>query len=275
VINALTFDVEDWFQAENLQSRCPFEKWDTFESGVEKNTENILALLKEYKQKATFFILGWAAEKNPGLVKRIHNEGHEIASHGYRHQIIYKISPRDFRRDLERSKKLLEDILGTKIIGYRAPNFSITKESQWAIDVLKEMEFQYDSSIFPTSFHDRYGFKGVDNARPFKFENGLLEFPLTTYRFLHMNFPLAGGGYFRLLPYGLLRSLYSQLNKEGERFIFYLHPWELDREQPRVKIKAQYYLRHYVNIDKTEGKLRQLLNEFQFQPLKSLLNQYR
>lgn len=271
MINGLSFDVEDWFQVENLRSICPFEKWDSYELRVEENTDLILDLLARYNTKATFFILGWIAEKKPALVKRIYEQGHEIASHGYKHSIVYSLSPSEFENDLLKSKNILEELTNQPIIGYRAPNFSITQKSLWAIDILVKHGFRYDSSIFPISFHDRYGFEGINSIDCFKFENGLQEFPLTVYKFCKINFPLAGGAYFRFIPYKIFKLMLRKINKEGRNFIFYLHPWELDENQPKVKMKKKYYIRHYTNLGKVGAKLKLLLEDFRFQSLKNLL----
>jgi len=272
MINGLSFDIEDWFQVENLREACPIEKWDIYELRVEKNVSKILELLSSRDTKATFFILGWIAERLPGLVKEIAKLGHEIASHGYKHEIVYRLTPNAFREDLMKSKKILENLCGAEVIGYRAPNFSITKDSLWAIDILKESGFLYDSSIFPTSFHDRYGFEGIQNSDFIKFENDLREFPLTTYKLLHTDFPVGGGAYFRFIPYGIFKFILNRINRNGKSFIFYLHPWELDKDQPRLKVNWNYYIRHYTNLDKTEYKLKMLLRDFKFQPLNSFLN---
>jgi polysaccharide deacetylase family protein (PEP-CTERM system associated) len=240
---------------------------------VINNTRRILKLLEKYQTRATFFILGWVAEKCPSLIREIATEGHEIASHGYGHELIYKQTPEAFYADIQQSKGILESITGKPVIGYRAPSFSITPKSQWAIDILKDLGFDYDSSIFPTSFHNRYGFNGKSSL-PFQFENGLFEIPLSTYRLGGANFPLAGGGYFRLFPYGYFRYFFQRLNKQGKPVVFYLHPWELDPEQPRMNIRFNYRLRHYVNLDKTENRLEKLLKEFRFVPLIDLTKHY-
>jgi len=271
MINGLSFDIEDWFQVENLREACLPDKWDSYELRVEKNTDILLELLEKYNHKATFFILGWIAEKKPNLIKKIASLGHEIASHGYKHEIVYRLTPDDFRRDLMISKKILEDLTGVEVIGYRAPNFSITKDSLWAIDILKELNFKYDSSIFPISFHDRYGFNGIKDNSFFKFDNGLQEFPLTIYKFAGINFPVGGGAYFRFIHYRIFKFMLRQINEKGKEFIFYLHPWELDKEQPRVKVNTACYMRHYINLGKTNDKLISLLKDFRFQPLKNLL----
>ncbi|MFH1642293.1 MAG: XrtA system polysaccharide deacetylase [Nanoarchaeota archaeon] len=271
MINGLSFDIEDWFQVENLKGVCPYHEWNKFESRVERNTDIILELLSRYQHKATFFILGWVAERKPGLVKRIAKEKHEIASHGYKHELVYRISPETFRDDLKLSKKILEEVTGTKIIGYRAPNFSITNDSLWALDILAELGFSYDSSIFPTSFHDRYGFDGIKENTISIFPNGLFEFPLTVWKVGKLNFPLGGGAYFRLLPYNVFRCLLKKINNSEKNFIFYLHPWELDEHQPRMRVNLKYRFRHYINLDKTQSKLKKLLDDFNFQPLKNFL----
>jgi polysaccharide deacetylase family protein (PEP-CTERM system associated) len=273
VLNGLSFDIEDWFQVENLKEVISCKDWDCCELRVIQNTRRILRLLSNYETHATFFILGWVAEKCPSLIKEIADNGHEIASHGYGHELIYKLTPESFYKDLQRSKEVLESITSNQVIGYRAPSFSITPESDWAIDVLKDLGFAYDSSIFPTSFHNRYGFNGASSL-PFRFGNGLLEIPLSTYRFGKANFPLAGGGYFRLFPYAYFRHFFQRLNKQGRPIVFYLHPWELDPGQPKMKVRFNYRLRHYINLEKTEKRLENLLGDFKFVPLINLVNHY-
>jgi polysaccharide deacetylase family protein (PEP-CTERM system associated) len=273
VLNGLSFDIEDWFQVENLKEVISCGDWECCELRVVQNTRKILRLLDQCQTRATFFILGWVAEKCPTLIKEISAEGHEIASHGYGHELVYKLTPEEFYLDIERSKKILESITDKPLLGYRAPSFSITPKSKWAIDVLKDLGFIYDSSIFPTSFHNRYGFNGI-SCLPFRFGNGLLEIPLSTYRFGGANFPLAGGGYFRLFPYVYFRHFFQRLNKQGKPIVFYLHPWELDPEQPRMNIRLNYRFRHYVNLEKTEDKLKKFLGEFRFIPLCELVEHY-
>jgi polysaccharide deacetylase family protein (PEP-CTERM system associated) len=273
VLNGISFDIEDWFQVENLKEVISCNDWNGCDLRVVQNTRRILRLLSKHQTCATFFVLGWIAERCPSLVKEIAAEGHEIASHGYGHELIYKLTPEAFYNDLGRSKEILESITAKQVLGYRAPSFSITPKSEWAIDVLKDLGFTYDSSIFPTSFHNRYGFNGI-SCLPFRFGNGILEIPLSTYRLGGANFPLAGGGYFRLFPYTYFRHFFQRLNKQGKPIVFYLHPWELDPEQPRLKIRLNYRLRHYVNLKKTEKRLEKLLKEFRFVPLIDLVNQY-
>lgn len=264
--NALSFDIEDWFQVENLKTAIARDQWDSLELRVETNTHKILALLREANARATFFILGWVAERCPELVREIDRDGHEVASHGYGHGLVYDMTPEAFREDLLRSKKILEDIVKKPVTGYRAPSFSITPRNLWALEILKETGFDYDSSVFPVSMHDRYGFPGC-STRPFLWPNGLVEIPLSVYRIGRLSLPAAGGGYFRLLPYGYFRRIFTRLNRCNEAVTFYMHPWELDPGQPRVRVPWFYRFRHYVNLSEAEGRLRRLLRDFRFTTL--------
>ena len=273
VLNSLSFDIEDWFQVENLKEAISLDQWESCELRVVQNTRKILRLLTEHQTLATFFILGWVAERCPGLIEEIAGSGHEIASHGYGHELVYKLTPEAFYADVRLSKDILESITGSPVIGYRAPGFSITPKSRWAPEVVKHAGFRYDSSIFPTSFHNRYGFNGTCRL-PFQFRNGLAEIPLSIYSFAGANFPLAGGGYFRLFPYSYFQLFFRRMNKQGKPIVFYLHPWELDPEQPRIKVRLNYRLRHYVNLEKTENRLEKLLKDFRFVPLKVLVDHY-
>jgi polysaccharide deacetylase family protein (PEP-CTERM system associated) len=266
--NALSFDIEDWFQVENMKSAIPFSGWDTLELRVVRNTERILKILRDSDTRATFFVLGWVAERCPALVKEIAGGGHELASHGHAHDLVYNLTPEQFREDIRKSKETIESITGKKIYGYRAPSFSITKESLWALDILKDEGYTYDSSIFPVSFHDRYGFDGCKTG-PFRWPNGLMEVPLTVYRIKGKALPLAGGGYFRLLPYMYFKYFFKKINAKNERFTFYLHPWEIDPGQPRIKLPMTYRFRHYVNLKGTEGYLLKLLRDFRFDSILS------
>jgi len=273
IINGLSFDIEDWFQVENLKGAISADSWDRCDLRVVENTRRILRILERSDTKATFFILGWIAERCAGLVEEIAAAGHEIASHGYSHELIYKLDASAFARDLGRSKSVIEAITGRPVRGYRAPSFSLTPETGWALDVLRELDFSYDSSVFPTSFHDRYGFKGSSRF-PFRHRNGLVELPLSTVRIRRFNLPAAGGGYFRLFSYILFRHLGLSINREGKPMIFYLHPWELDPGQPRLPIRRDYRFRHYVNLDRTEPRLERLLKEFPFEPLGELAERF-
>jgi len=261
--NALSFDIEDWFQVENLKAAIPRDKWDGMELRVETNTRRILALLRERGAKATFFVLGWIADHCAQLIIDIDREGHEVASHGYGHQLVYQMTPDAFRDDVVKSKRILEDLVQKPIVGYRAPSFSITPQTLWALDILNDAGYRYDSSIFPVSFHDRYGFQGA-SPRPFVWPNGLMEIPLAVYQIGNYSLPAAGGGYFRFFPYRYFLHAFTRLNRNRQAFLFYLHPWEIDPGQPRVQVSWFYGFRHYVNLHRTEGRLRRLLQDFTF-----------
>ena len=269
MLNALSVDVEDYYQVSGFEKAVRFEDWGRCESRVEWNTHRVLDLLDDHKAKATFFVLGWVAERNPELVRIISKRGHEVASHGYSHRLIYTQTPSQFREETRRAKKIVEDIIGRSIIGYRAASYSIIAESLWALDVLAEEGFQYDSSIFPIR-HDRYGIPG--HERFFHVLNGnghlpIAEVPLSTFRIAGLNIPVAGGGYFRLLPYAVTHLALLYLNRhEGQPGIFYFHPWEIDPDQPRIPANWMSRFRHYTNLGRMENKLRKLLANFSFAP---------
>ena len=274
--NVLSVDVEDYFQVAALSETIKVEEWSQITPRVENNTRRLLDLFDKHEVKATHFILGWVAEKFPELVKEIDSRGHEVASHGYSHQLVYDQTPEVFRDETARSKDLLEDILGKPVNGYRAASYSITKKSLWALDILCEIGFKYDSSIFPIR-HDRYG---IPDAKllPHRLRtpngNQIIEFPLTTSSLFGMKLPAAGGGYFRLYPYALSKYLLTKVQKSNRPIVFYLHPWEIDSEQPRVKASALSTFRHYNNLHKCEQRLDRLLSEFSFGTmLESLKNQ--
>lgn len=273
--NALTIDVEDYYHVSAFESIIKYEDWGRFESRVEKNTMKILELLNTFKIKATFFILGWIAERSPQMVKEIQKEGHEIACHGYRHQLVYEIGPERFREDITRSKRILEDIIGKEVIGYRAPSYSITKKSLWGLSILAEEGFKYDSSIFPIR-HDRYGIPDFSRFAKKINLNGkgeILEIPLSTIQLFGKNIPIAGGGYLRLLPVRFIEWGIRSLNKkENQPAIIYFHPWEIDPEQPKVNGSRVSVFRHHVNIGKTFSKLKRLLNNFQFGPIREVFS---
>ena len=274
--NAFSVDVEDYFQVAALTPAIPRESWPDRESRVERNTDRILALLEERAIQGTFFVLGWIAERHPALVRRIAAAGHEIASHGYSHQLIYTQTPAEFRAETVRSKHLLEDLSGTGVIGYRAASFSITQRSLWALDVLAELGFRYDSSIFPIR-HDRYGIPGAsEEPGPLSAPSGatLIEFPMGAARCCGLRIPVSGGGYFRLLPFSVTRWGLRQINAQGRPFTFYLHPWELDPDQPRVAVPWLSRFRHYTNLHRCEDRLRRLLGEFSFAPMRDVLQAY-
>ena len=265
--NYLTIDVEDYFQVSAFEKVIDPKSWDTYPSRVERNTQIILDLLDQRNIKATFFIVGWIAERHPKLVRKISDQGHEIGCHSYWHRKIYDLTQDDFREDTYRSKSILEDITGKPVYGYRAPSYSITNKSLWALDILAELGFKYDSSIFPT-YHDNYG---IPDAPRFEYDledQGMTEYPISTVKIMGRNLPISGGGYFRLFPYSITRSALKQINKrENRSFVFYMHPWELDPEQQRIKNASPLSrFRHYVNLKTTQAKFERLLNDFQFRP---------
>lgn len=273
--NALTVDVEDYFQVAALKEAVNSADWPSMEYRVEQNTDKLLELFDSKNVKATFFVLGWVAERSPDLVKRIQAQGHEIASHGYSHELVYTQSPQTFREETIKSKQILEDITCAPITGYRAASYSITSQSRWALDILTEEGFTWDSSIFPVH-HDRYGMPGTPH-QPYLLEspNGgiLKEFPLSTCPVGSYRMPIAGGGYFRLYPYSLTRWGLGKINRAGQPFIFYLHPWEIDPGQPRLKVSAFSRFRHYNNLDKCMGRLERLLQDFRFGSVTDVLEE--
>lgn len=267
IVNRLSFDVEDWFQVENLKSAIPRSAWENCPLRVERSTQKILEILRERQVRATFFFLGWVAERCPGLVREVQREGHEIASHGYAHELIYNLTPERFREDARRAKGILEDLAGMAVVGYRAPSFTIVERTRWALDCLKEEGFTYDSSVFPLTWHDRYGFKECGTV-PFEWPNGLLEVPVAVSRMGRLSLPVGGGGYFRLCPYVVFRNLLRRINQQGDAFTFYLHPWEFDPHQPRVPVKLSHRFRHYVNLAETGSRLRRIIGDFRFEPIR-------
>ncbi len=318
IVNALTIDVEDYFQIHAFSNVIKRKDWASFESHVEENTYRILDMLDspnrprtmdyghDHKPRATFFILGWIAERYPQLVKDIHIRGHEVACHGYAHQLIFYQNRDEFREDIKRAKNILEEIVGEEILGYRAPTYSITRETIWALEVLIELGFQYDSSIFPVK-HDVYGFpqaprfptritfgnKQAYDLLPMDYDfeesnpsfnitmlsdhSSIIEFPMATWTLFGKNVPVAGGGYFRLFPYFLSRTLLKKINQnEDKPFVFYLHPWEIDNSLPKIRDGSLLSrFRTYININKTENRLKRLISDFSFTRLDELLKTLR
>jgi polysaccharide deacetylase family protein (PEP-CTERM system associated) len=277
LVNAMTVDVEDWFQVAAFFDHVDRASWDARELRVERNTERLLALFAERGITATFFVLGWVAERLPSLAPRIAAAGHEIACHGWSHALVYRQTPVQFRDETFRAKKLLEDQVGAPVRGYRASTYSITRDTQWALDVLLDAGFEYDSSIFPVR-HPQYGVPGAARfpgriETPYRRQ--IVEFPLSTVKIGPASLPVSGGGYFRFLPYALTRSGLARINRvERQPFIFYLHPWELDPGQPRVAgAKATSRIRHYTNLDRCEARLIRLLGDFGFGTVASVLTQ--
>lgn len=273
IVNAMTIDVEDYFQVSVFDEVVPRSRWEQLESRVCANTERLLAAFESRGVKATFFVLGWVAERFPSLVSRIVGLGHEVASHGYGHRLVYQQTRDAFRDDVRRAKDLLETVTGRCVEGYRAPSYSITAQSLWALDVLLAEGHTYDASIFPIR-HDRYGIPGSPrHPHVLQRDSGsLIEAPGSTVRVGGLNLPVAGGGYFRILPYGWTRWGIERLNRREQRpAIFYLHPWEIDPAQPRLDAGWLGRFRHYRNLDQTEGRLRRLLDDFTFAPLRDVL----
>ena len=275
VVNAMTVDVEDYFHVSAFDGVLPRSQWDRMESRVVANTERLLLLFAEASVQATFFVLGWVAERHPALVQRIASAGHEVASHGYAHRLVYDLTPDNFRDDIRRSKDLLEDAAGTLVEGYRAPSYSVTPRSLWALDILIDEGFRYDTSIFPIH-HDRYGIPvSARHAYSLRRAAGeIVEAPASTAQWGPFNFPVAGGGYFRILPYGWTRWGIERINRlERRAAIFYIHPWEIDPGQPRLSGSLLSRFRHYRNLDQTEDRLARLLADFSFTTMKSVLRQ--
>ena len=271
---AMSIDVEDWFQVENLKSAIHRDSWDSRALRVERNTERMLELLDLNDAKSTFFVLGWVAERCPQLVRRIVDAGHEIASHGYGHELIYNQTPAQFREDVIRAKRLLEDLSGARVRGYRAPSFSIT---DWAIDILLESGIEYDSSAFPTVGHDRYGkLSGMQVGKPVvQLREGLFEVCVSCLNVASRGLPWAGGGYFRMIPYPIFRRGVQRILGSGAPYVFYIHPWEIDHGQPRVSshVKRSHRFRHYVNIDRCEARWNRLLRDFRWTTIGTVVNQ--
>jgi len=264
VVNAFTVDVEDYFQVSAFAPYIQRDAWERMECRVERNIEQILALLASHQTRATFFTLGWIAERYPQMVKAIATAGHEVASHGYGHERASDLSRQAFTDDVTRAKGLLEDLTGQAVLGYRAPSFSIGQDNLWALDVLVATGHRYSSSIYPIA-HDHYG---MPDAPRFAYATspGLIEVPPTTLRMFNRNLPSSGGGYFRLFPYALSRWMLQQVNdKEQQSAVFYFHPWEIDAGQPRVAgIDLKSGFRHYVNIPRMPQRLDRLLGDFKW-----------
>jgi polysaccharide deacetylase family protein (PEP-CTERM system associated) len=272
MLNAFTVDVEDYFHVANFADRIHPRQWDGFESRVVGSTQRVLRLLDRHQVRGTFFVLGWVAERHPQLVREIAAAGHEIACHGYWHQIIYRQTRDEFAADLRLACSVLQQITGKPVAAYRAPSFSITRESLWALEVLAAAGITHDSSIFPVH-HDRYGIPGAPRApHPIATRHGaLMEFPPSVVRLCGQNLPVSGGGYFRLFPLSFTTRCYRRLNRQGQPVMFYIHPWELDSDQPRLPCSLPSRLRHYVNLARTERKLDRLLDRFAFGSITEVL----
>ena len=272
--NAFTVDVEDYFQVEAFKNNINMSSWESFECNVEKNTDLILQLLNDKNIKGTFFVLGWIAERYPDVVKSIAEQGHEVASHGMTHNLVYKQSKEVFRQETYDSKSLLQDLSQQEVMGYRAATYSITNKSLWALDILHELGFRYDSSIFPMR-HDKYG---IADAQPDPHilktpeNNEIIEFPISIVKTRLLNLPIAGGGYFRIFPYMYTRWGLGRINSKNKPFVFYLHPWEVDPKQPRIEgISALSRFRHYTNLNHCYHRLEKLLDDFKFTTMETVL----
>lgn len=273
MLNALTIDLEDWFQVSNVEHIIPFEAWDECRPRLVENTGRLLELLATHDVRATFFVLGWNARRFPGLVRDIKAAGHEVASHGYAHRLIYEQTPEEFASDLAQAADAIGEACGERPRCYRAPSFSITPKSLWAFEVLDAAGMGMDSSVFPI-FHERYGFTAAPRLPHRVRVNGsanMVEVPPSTVRFAGRNFPFAGGAYFRLLPQVAVEHFCRSLNGRGEPVIFYLHPWELDPDIPRLPLSPFRRLRSYANLHTTERRVARLLSCFRFGRLADVL----
>jgi polysaccharide deacetylase family protein (PEP-CTERM system associated) len=271
----LSVDVEDYFQVEAFAGQVARESWERWPSRVVANTQRVLDLFDQYQAKATFFFVGWVAARFPYLVREVQSRGHELACHSYWHRTVYSLTPQEFREDTRRAKRVIEDASGTAVHGYRAPSWSITKDCLWALDVLAEEGFIYDSSIYPIH-HDLYGMPGAKRfAYTHRCGNGLelREFPPATLRFLATNFPVAGGGYLRIFPSRYTEMAFHRFQALGERLVVYLHPWELDPEQPRIRGPLKSRLRHYTSLGRMEARLRSVLQRHTFAPFRDVLEE--
>ena len=270
--HCLTFDVEEHFQVNAFDSVERRHGWAQEESRVERNTERLLELLARHRYRATFFVLGWVAERHARLVERIAAAGHEIASHGYAHELITKLTPEAFREDVRKAKKILEDVIGAPVTGYRAPSFTIMPRTRWALEVLVQEGHTWDSSVVPV-IHDVYGWPGAE-PHPHRLETPagpLWELPPATAGLPGARLAIGGGGHFRLYPYALVRTLLRRIEAKGQAFVFYLHPWELDPEQPRMQGSRFSRFRHYRNLDQVEARLERLFDDFRFASVRERL----
>lgn len=267
MLNSITVDVEDYFQTEAMASAIPKEQWDRMPSRVVQNTERIFELLAAHGIRGTFFFVGWVAERFPDLVRQAARLGHELGCHSYWHRLVYRLSPEEFREDTKRAKSAVEDAAGIPVQGYRAPNFSMVEDTEWAQEILAALGFTYDSSVCPVH-HDLYNNPHAPRL-PHRIAGGALgEFPVATLSIAGRNFPVGGGGYLRMLPYAYTRLGLLHLNsREHFRAILYVHPWELDPEQPRIATRLRSRLRQYTGLRTTAGKLERLLGDFRFAPI--------
>jgi polysaccharide deacetylase family protein (PEP-CTERM system associated) len=270
--NAMSIDLEDWFCVHNLSHLIKTRDWDRCELRVYESTRRVLGLLDKHKTRATFFVLGWIAKRLPELIREIEDRGHDIGVHGYNHLLLTEITPREFEEDLSKALRALEDCgVRQKLIGFRAPSFTIVEKTRkWAFGILEKYNFRYDSSVFPVGFHPDYGLPDTPLS-PYKITERLTEFPLSCLEMFGKRFPFSGGGYFRLFPYTYTKYCLKKFNQQGRPAVFYLHPWELDSEQPRMRLPLTKRIRHYHNLEKTEHRLDTLLGDFQFTTIREVL----
>jgi polysaccharide deacetylase family protein (PEP-CTERM system associated) len=270
-LNAMSVDLEDWFCVHNLSGVLKAEDWDQCELRVNESARRLLGILERHSVTATFFVLGWVAERLPDLIREIELRNHEIAIHGYSHHLITQMSPEEFEDDLARAIRVLQRCgVNQQPIGFRAPSFTIVEKTMWALEILQRYGIRYDSSVFPVGFHPDYGIPTAP-LDPYRITDQLLEFPMTCVEILGRRIPCGGGGYFRLLPYAYTRYCLQKVNDAGRPAVFYLHPWELDPDQPRVTLPLLKRLRHYVNLNRTEMRLNSLLRDFRFTTVRDVL----
>lgn len=270
--NYLTFDIEEAFHSSNFDDTISLDRWSSLGGRVVSNTSRLIDLLAEKNLHATCFVVGWVAEHYPEVVRRIDAAGHEVAAHSHMHRLVYQLTPEQFRNDLRRNVEVLSSITGKRVRGFRAPSYTITPRTLWALDVLAEEGFAYDSSIYPVGFHPRYGIPGAPET-PYRHANGLIEFPMPVASIAGLKVPVATGLYFRLTPYWMTKRLIRRMNKRDIPVVANVHPWELDPDQPLLPIKRSLRWRHYYGLHRTERKLVRLLSDFSFTTLEQAVEQ--
>lgn len=270
MINIMSIDLEDWFQVHNLSGVIPYDKWDDCELRIEANTSRVLALLQKHGVTATFFVLGWVAERLPDLIRAIAREGHEIASHSYAHRLLTYQTPDEFDTDLGKSLAILREASGQPVNGFRAPSFSVTRQTLWSYRIMAKHRIEYDSSVFPIGFHPDYGIPDAPLSF-YRTAGGIMELPLSCAQVFRRRIPCSGGGYFRIFPYEMNRRLIRRCNAEGRPVVFYIHPWEFDPGQPRVRLGKIKTFRHYTNLKRTQDRFDRLLGDFAFGSIRDTL----
>ena len=269
VTNIFSVDLEDWFCVQNLNGIIPRDQWEKCESRVERNTMVLLDRLSKHNVEGTFFVLGWVAERYPDLIREVERRGHEIATHGYSHQLLTYMTPEEYRADLGRSLEVLARCSSQTVRGFRAPSFSVTRKTWWALEIMRDAGISYDSSIFPVGFHPDYGVPDFPLSAQ-QLPEGPLELPMSCVEMFGRRIPCSGGGYFRLFPYPVSRALMRRCNSQGRPVVFYIHPWEVDPGQPRVQMPASKKFRHYNNLDKTLERIDRLLEDFRFSSVRKV-----